>query len=96
MRKPTQTKTNATKTDTRAHAHNTHKKRALPHAGGERIAASAVVLAPGHSARGLYEALAARGVPMAAKPFALGFRIEHEQVIMMMVMIMVMLMMWDV
>ena len=68
----------------RTHAHNTHKKRALPHAGGERIAASAVVLAPGHSARGLYEALAARGVPMAAKPFALGFRIEHEQVMMVM------------
>lgn len=47
--------------------------------GGERVAASAVVLAPGHSARGLYERLAERGVPMAAKAFALGFRIEHEQ-----------------
>jgi hypothetical protein len=43
------------------------------------VPASVVVLAPGHSARPLYATLAERGVAMAAKPFALGFRIEHPQ-----------------
>jgi uncharacterized FAD-dependent dehydrogenase len=38
-----------------------------------------VVLAPGHSARDTFEMLCARGVPMEAKPFAVGVRIEHRQ-----------------
>ncbi len=46
---------------------------------GETIAAPAVVLAPGHSARDLFALLAARGVAMAAKPFSIGVRIEHPQ-----------------
>ena len=46
---------------------------------GETIAAPAVVLAPGHSARDLFALLATRGVAMAAKPFSLGVRIEHPQ-----------------
>ncbi|EFK97557.1 conserved hypothetical protein, partial [sediment metagenome] len=33
----------------------------------------------GHSARDTFEMLANRGVPMAAKPFSLGLRIEHPQ-----------------
>ncbi|PNH07405.1 hypothetical protein TSOC_006143 [Tetrabaena socialis] len=48
-------------------------------AGGEELRASAVVLAVGHSARPLYRTLAAEGVALSAKPFALGFRIEHPQ-----------------
>lgn len=46
---------------------------------GERVDATHVVLAPGHSARALYRRLAEDGVPMAPKPFSVGFRIEHPQ-----------------
>ncbi len=49
-------------------------------ASGREVAADAVVLAVGHSARSLHEALAARGVAMVAKPFAVGARVEHSQV----------------
>jgi uncharacterized FAD-dependent dehydrogenase len=48
-------------------------------ADGERIAADRVVLAVGHSARDSFAMLAERGVAMAAKPFSIGFRIEHPQ-----------------
>ena len=48
-------------------------------ASGERIAASHVVLAVGHSARDMFELLLARGVAIEAKPFSIGFRIEHPQ-----------------
>ncbi len=47
--------------------------------GGERLAADHVVLAPGHSARDTFQMLARRGVLMEAKPFSIGFRIEHPQ-----------------
>jgi uncharacterized FAD-dependent dehydrogenase len=43
------------------------------------IAASLVVLAIGHSARDTYEQLHAAGVPMEAKAFQLGLRIEQPQ-----------------
>ena len=46
---------------------------------GEEIAADHVVLAVGHSARDMFELLAARGVAIEAKPFSIGFRIEHPQ-----------------
>ncbi len=45
----------------------------------EEIPASAVVLAPGHSARDTFASLAALGVAMVAKPFSIGARIEHPQ-----------------
>jgi len=48
-------------------------------ADGERIATDHVVLAVGHSARDTFEMLHQRGVAMEAKPFAIGFRIEHPQ-----------------
>ncbi|MFH2139469.1 MAG: NAD(P)/FAD-dependent oxidoreductase [Pseudomonadota bacterium] len=48
-------------------------------ANGERIATKHVVLAVGHSARDTFEMLHKRGVYMEAKPFAIGFRIEHPQ-----------------
>jgi uncharacterized FAD-dependent dehydrogenase len=38
-----------------------------------------LVLAPGNSARELFELFAARGWPIEAKPFAVGFRAEHPQ-----------------
>lgn len=43
--------------------------------------ADAVVLATGHSARDVYHELADAGVELEAKGFAVGFRIEHPQVI---------------
>ena len=53
--------------------------RGVTLASGEEIAASQVVLALGHSARDTFEMLHASGVFMEAKPFAVGFRIEHPQ-----------------
>jgi len=47
--------------------------------GGERIATHHVVLAVGHSARDTFEMLDRRGVYLEAKPFSIGFRIEHPQ-----------------
>ncbi|PKO86430.1 MAG: hypothetical protein CVU18_15030 [Betaproteobacteria bacterium HGW-Betaproteobacteria-12] len=48
-------------------------------AGGERIATGHVVLAIGHSARDTFQMLYDEGVYVEAKPFAIGFRIEHPQ-----------------
>lgn len=44
-----------------------------------QIHAGRVVLAMGHSARDTFEALHRQGVPMEAKPFAVGVRAEHPQ-----------------
>lgn len=46
---------------------------------GNEIEGAAVILATGHSARDIYRMLAARGVLMERKTFAVGFRIEHPQ-----------------
>ena len=46
---------------------------------GERIDARAVVLAIGHSARDTFAMLEKKGIPMEAKSFAVGFRVEHPQ-----------------
>ncbi len=43
------------------------------------LPADQVVLALGHSARDTFVMLHQRGVAMAAKPFSIGFRIEHPQ-----------------
>ena len=46
---------------------------------GEEIRGEHVVLALGHSARDTFQMLYDRGVAIEAKPFSLGFRIEHPQ-----------------
>jgi uncharacterized FAD-dependent dehydrogenase len=46
---------------------------------GERIESRHVILALGHSARDTFRMLHSRGVYMEAKPFSVGFRIEHPQ-----------------
>jgi len=46
---------------------------------GERIATNHLVLAVGHSARDTFEMIYKRGVYVEAKPFSIGFRIEHPQ-----------------
>ena len=53
--------------------------RGLTLASGEEIRTDHVVLALGHSARDTFEMLHERGVFMEAKPFSIGFRIEHPQ-----------------
>ena len=47
--------------------------------GGEVIPCCAVILAIGQAARDTYRMLYDRGVEIAAKPFAVGVRIEHPQ-----------------
>jgi len=46
---------------------------------GEQLHSRHVVLALGHSARDTFRMLHAKGVYMEAKPFSIGFRIEHPQ-----------------
>jgi len=46
---------------------------------GSRIHARHVALAIGHSARDTFQLLHDKGVYLEAKPFSVGFRIEHEQ-----------------
>ncbi|HSN91794.1 MAG TPA: FAD-dependent oxidoreductase [Anaeromyxobacteraceae bacterium] len=53
--------------------------RALLLADGRRIDGDRLVLAPGNSAREIFELFARRGWPIEAKPFAAGFRVEHPQ-----------------
>jgi uncharacterized protein len=53
--------------------------RAALLAGGEEVSCTDLVLATGHSARDTLRMLRSRGVRMAAKPFAAGFRVEHPQ-----------------
>jgi uncharacterized FAD-dependent dehydrogenase len=55
------------------------RMRALILADGERLAADHVVLAVGHSARDTFQMLDRRGVELEAKPFSIGFRVEHPQ-----------------
>lgn len=48
-------------------------------ANGQTLAGRAVVVAAGHSARDMLDALAACGATLEAKAFAMGVRIEHPQ-----------------
>ncbi|MCV2350973.1 NAD(P)/FAD-dependent oxidoreductase [Paucibacter sp. Y2R2-4] len=53
--------------------------RGVTLASGEQIDSDHVVLALGHSARDTFTMLYERGVYMEAKPFSIGYRIEHPQ-----------------
>jgi len=53
--------------------------RGVTLASGKHIESDQVVLALGHSARDTFRMLHARGVFMEAKPFSMGFRVEHPQ-----------------
>ncbi|WP_035051693.1 NAD(P)/FAD-dependent oxidoreductase [Andreprevotia chitinilytica] len=57
-----------------------HKQvRGVKLASGEALRSDHVVLALGHSARDTFEMLHERGVFLEAKPFSIGFRVEHPQ-----------------
>jgi uncharacterized FAD-dependent dehydrogenase len=60
-------------------ASGTRHVRGVALANGEQLRADHVVLALGHSARDTFAMLHARGVYLEAKPFSIGFRIEHPQ-----------------
>jgi uncharacterized FAD-dependent dehydrogenase len=47
--------------------------------GGRELTAREVVVVTGHSARDVWDWLAAAGVALEAKPFAVGVRVEHPQ-----------------
>ncbi|MBQ0957767.1 NAD(P)/FAD-dependent oxidoreductase [Ideonella sp. 4Y11] len=53
--------------------------RGVTLASGEQLRADHVILALGHSARDTFAMLHERGVQMEAKPFSIGYRIEHPQ-----------------
>jgi len=57
----------------------TKRVRGVVLASGERIATDHLVLAVGHSARDTFAMLHRHGVFIEAKPFSIGFRIEHPQ-----------------
>jgi uncharacterized FAD-dependent dehydrogenase len=56
-----------------------YKIKGLYLSGGDYISCKQVILAIGHSARDTFTALYEQGVYIEAKPFSIGFRIEHEQ-----------------
>ncbi|WP_269531000.1 NAD(P)/FAD-dependent oxidoreductase [Chitinimonas sp. BJYL2] len=60
-------------------AEGSRQVRGLRLASGEEIRTDHVVMALGHSARDTFTMLHERGVFMEAKPFSVGFRIEHPQ-----------------
>jgi uncharacterized FAD-dependent dehydrogenase len=53
--------------------------RGVTLASGEQIRSDHVVVAVGHSARDTFQMLHRRGVYVEAKPFSIGFRVEHPQ-----------------
>ncbi len=53
--------------------------RGVTLASGEQIRSDHVVVAVGHSARDTFQMLHQRGVYVEAKPFSIGFRVEHPQ-----------------
>lgn len=57
----------------------TRRVRGVMLANGEHIVSDHVVLAIGHSSRDTFQMLKDRGVYIEAKPFSVGFRIEHPQ-----------------
>jgi len=60
-------------------ADGTRQLRGVVLSNGEQLLSDHVVLAVGHSARDTFFMLHDRGVYMEAKPFSIGFRVEHPQ-----------------
>jgi uncharacterized FAD-dependent dehydrogenase len=56
-----------------------HQIEGIVLANGEQILSNHIVFAIGHSARDTFDMLHSKGVYMEAKPFSVGFRIEHPQ-----------------
>ena len=71
--------TRVTDLDIVADADGTRRLHGVRLESGDTLEADQVVLAVGHSARDVFAMLHDRGVRVEAKPFSLGFRIEHPQ-----------------
>lgn len=65
--------------DIETNAQGERAVRGVMLASGEHLASNHIILAVGHSARDTFEMLHASGVYVEAKPFSIGFRIEHPQ-----------------
>ncbi|WP_019529770.1 NAD(P)/FAD-dependent oxidoreductase [Dasania marina] len=66
-------------TNTEGKGEHEGKITGLTLSSGETLASRHIVLAIGHSARDTFEMLLQQGVYIEAKPFSIGFRIEHPQ-----------------
>jgi hypothetical protein len=55
------------------------KVHAVQTADGKTLEGKALILATGHSARDIFELLHRKNILIEAKPFAIGFRVEHPQ-----------------
>jgi len=64
---------------TDASSDGTQRVKGVILSSGEQIIGEKVILGVGHSARTLYRRLLEMGVKVEAKPFAVGFRVEHSQ-----------------
>jgi uncharacterized FAD-dependent dehydrogenase len=62
-----------------ADSENQSQVQAVVLKSGERIATNHLILAVGHSARDTFEMLHRNNIYIEAKPFSIGFRIEHPQ-----------------
>jgi uncharacterized protein len=69
----------STKGDSSTCAQVNRQVRGVTLASGEHLRSDHVVLAVGHSARDTFQMLFDQGVYIEAKPFSIGFRIEHPQ-----------------
>ena len=68
-----------TNTDANGDAANPGQITGLTLASGETLDSRHSILAVGHSARDTFEMLVEQGIYIEAKPFSIGFRIEHPQ-----------------
>ena len=66
-------------TDSHSANDNAGQITALTLSSGETLSCRHVILAIGHSARDTFKMLLEQGVYIEAKPFSIGFRIEHPQ-----------------
>jgi uncharacterized protein len=69
----------STKGDSSTCAQGNRQVRGVTLASGEHLCSDHIVLAVGHSARDTFQMLFDQGVYIEAKPFSIGFRIEHPQ-----------------
>ena len=58
-----------------------HELRSIEINGNVKYEIDSLILATGHSARDIYEMLQRKNIKIEAKPFALGVRIEHPQLL---------------
>ncbi|MBV1931266.1 MAG: hypothetical protein KUG71_06080 [Porticoccaceae bacterium] len=66
-------------TDADSNLDNQGQITGLTLASGETLHSRHIILAVGHSARDTFEMLVEQGIYIEAKPFSIGFRIEHPQ-----------------